>query len=174
MVIVTRLLKKHLGEDNKNHRNFHGRQSKRWHPSITSAQLIAMSSIYAFDVYKTYINKKATNAQIITQSHIGVVGSWLVVSSLATAFHKGGVDLIWLLYMLGKLESGLNCILSLSLTSVQGILIWPALFPTMFALVWKKQTRLAAILSPLIGMAAGIATWVRVAQAMYAKQWTKG
>lgn len=63
--------------------------------SVASAQLIAMSSIYAFDIYKTYINKKAQNAQIITQSHIGVVGSWLIVSSLATAFHKGGVDLNW-------------------------------------------------------------------------------
>jgi urea-proton symporter len=72
--------------------------------SITSAQLIAMSSIYAFDVYKTYINPKATNAQIITQSHVGVVGAWLVVSSLATAFHKGGVDLNWLLYMLGRIS----------------------------------------------------------------------
>lgn len=71
--------------------------------SITSAQLIAMSSIYSFDVYKTYINKKATNAQIILHSHIGVVGSWLVVSSVATAFHQGGVDLNWLLYMLGEL-----------------------------------------------------------------------
>ena len=71
--------------------------------SITSAQLIAMSSIYAFDVYKTYINPKATNAQIITQSHVGVVGAWLVVSSLATAFHRGGVDLNWLLYMLGRI-----------------------------------------------------------------------
>ena len=37
----------------------------------------------------------------------------------------------------------------------------------MFALVWKKQTRLAAILSPLIGMTAGIVTWVKVAEAMY-------
>jgi urea-proton symporter len=71
--------------------------------SITSAQLIAMSSIYAFDIYKTYFHPKATNAQIITQSHIGVVGSWLIVSSLATAFHEGGVNLNWLLYMLGIL-----------------------------------------------------------------------
>lgn len=43
----------------------------------------------------------------------------------------------------------------------------PALFPTMFALVWKKQTRLAAIVSPIIGMAVGIAVWVVVAQNMY-------
>ena len=71
--------------------------------SITSAQLIAMSSIYAFDVYKTYINKKATNAQVIRQSHIGVVGAWLIVSTLATAFYEGGVDLNWLLYFLGIL-----------------------------------------------------------------------
>jgi urea-proton symporter len=37
----------------------------------------------------------------------------------------------------------------------------------MFALVWKKQTRLAAMLSPLAGMAAGLAVWVTTAQHMY-------
>ena len=71
--------------------------------SISSAQLIAMSSIFSFDVYGTYINKKATNQQLIRMSHIGVVGAALINSTLATAFHEGGVDLNWLLYFLGIL-----------------------------------------------------------------------
>lgn len=60
-----------------------------------------MSSIFSFDIYGTYINKSATDKQIIRASHIGVVGAALLVSALATAFHKGGVDLNWTIYMLG-------------------------------------------------------------------------
>lgn len=71
--------------------------------SITSAQLIAMSSIFSFDIYGTYINKKPTNKQLIRMSHVGVIGAWLIVSSMSTGFHEGGVDLNWLLYMLGIL-----------------------------------------------------------------------
>ncbi|EXJ87089.1 hypothetical protein A1O3_04047 [Capronia epimyces CBS 606.96] len=116
--------------------------------SVSSAQLIAMSSIFSFDIYGTYINKKATNAQIIKWSHIGVVVSALLNSTLATAFHQGGVDLNWLLYFLG-------------------ILICPGTFPTAFALVWKRQTRAAAVISPLIGMACGLAVWIGTAYAYY-------
>lgn len=71
--------------------------------SVSSAELIAISSIFSFDIYKTYLNKKATNKQIIRMSHVGVIGAWLVVSSMATGFYKGGVDLNWLLYFLGIL-----------------------------------------------------------------------
>ena len=62
-----------------------------------------MSSIFSFDIYGTYINKRATNAQLIKWSHIGVVGSALLISTLSTALYKVGVDLNWLLYFLGIL-----------------------------------------------------------------------
>lgn len=69
---------------------------------MSSAQLIAMSSIFSFDIYGTYIAKGlATDRQIIKASHIGVVFSALLISALSTAFHKGGVDLNWCIYMLG-------------------------------------------------------------------------
>jgi urea-proton symporter len=83
--------------------------------SITSAQLIAMSSIFSFDIYGTYINKNATNKQLIRMSHVGVVGSWLIVSTLATAFYEGGVDLNWLLYFLGIMIWSVESRLSLKM-----------------------------------------------------------
>ncbi|KIX03525.1 uncharacterized protein Z518_07078 [Rhinocladiella mackenziei CBS 650.93] len=43
----------------------------------------------------------------------------------------------------------------------------PATFPTAFALVWKRQTRATAIISPLIGMACGLAVWVGTAYGLY-------
>jgi urea-proton symporter len=69
--------------------------------SVTSAQLIAVSSIVSFDIYGAYINKEATDKELIRWSHIGVLGTALFISSFATALHKGGVDLNWTIYMLG-------------------------------------------------------------------------
>jgi Na+/proline symporter len=55
--------------------------------------MIATSSIISFDIYGTYINKNPTDKQLIRWSHIGVVFTSIFISSLATAFHKGGVDM---------------------------------------------------------------------------------
>ena len=99
-----------------------------------------MSSIISFDIYGTYINKRPSDKQLIRASHIGVVGCTLLISTIATAFHKGGVNFNWTLYMLG-------------------IVVCPGTFPTCFALLWKGQTRRAAIISPVFGMLCGFAVW---------------
>lgn len=116
--------------------------------SIASAQLIAMSSIISFDIYGTYINTNPSDKQLIRWSHIGVVASSLFISTLATAFHLGGVDMTWLLYAIGNM-------------------INPGVFPTCFALLWKGQTQIAAITAPLVGMAAGISVWMGTSYALY-------
>lgn len=62
--------------------------------SIASAQMIATSSILSFDIYGTYFNKKATDKDLIRWSHIGVVATSIFISTIATAFHRGGVDMV--------------------------------------------------------------------------------
>ncbi|OJI96223.1 hypothetical protein ASPVEDRAFT_78001 [Aspergillus versicolor CBS 583.65] len=116
--------------------------------SIASAQMIATSSIISFDIYGTYVNKTPTNSQLLRWSHIGVVATSLFISTLATAFHKGGVDMSWLLYMIG-------------------LFTCPGVFPTCFALLWKRQTKQAAIISPIVGMVCGLAVWFGSAYAYY-------
>ncbi|KAL3472385.1 Sodium:solute symporter family-domain-containing protein [Aspergillus californicus] len=116
--------------------------------SVASAQLIAVSSIVSFDIYGGYFNKKPTDRQLIRWSHVGVVGCALFISTFATALHKGGVDLNWLIYMIG-------------------IVICPGTIPTCFALLWKKQSKAAAIASPMVGMAAGFAVWFGTAHKLY-------
>lgn len=108
--------------------------------SIASAQMIATSSIISFDIAGTYFIKKPTDKQLIRWSHFGVVFTSLFISSLATAFQKGGVDMTWTLYMMGNV-------------------INPGCIPTMLALLWKRQTKLAAIVSPIFGMACGLSVW---------------
>lgn len=107
-----------------------------------------MSSVISFDIYGTYINKNPTNKQLIRWSHIGVVFSALFVSTLATAFHEGNINFTWLLYMLG-------------------IIACPGVFPTCFALLWKRQTKAAAIASPIIGGISGFGVWFGTAYHYY-------
>lgn len=41
------------------------------------------------------------------------------------------------------------------------------MFPTVFTLMWKRQTKTAAIIAPIVGFAAGITAWVASAHAYY-------
>ncbi|KAI1073620.1 urea active transporter [Whalleya microplaca] len=109
--------------------------------STLSAQVIAVSSIISFDIYRTYINPRATDRDVIRWSHYGVVFFALVAAAFSTLLHYVGIDLNWTLYMLG-------------------VLTCPGIFPTTFTILWRKQNKAAAIISPLLGMVTGIAVWL--------------
>lgn len=70
--------------------------------STLSAQVIAVSSIFTFDFYRTYINKNAGNKDVIRWSHLGVVLFAAISASLTAAFNYGGINMGWTLYMIGK------------------------------------------------------------------------
>ncbi|VUC35449.1 unnamed protein product [Clonostachys rosea] len=116
--------------------------------STTSAQLIAVSSIGSFDIYRTYINPKASDKQVIRVSHWVVVGFGIFASAFATALHYGGVDLNWMGYFLATI-------------------IYPGIIPMSMTILWKKQSKAAAIISPILGLASGIAAWLGSAYAYY-------
>lgn len=116
--------------------------------STISAQVIAVSSIITFDIYRQYINRAATDRDVIRWSHIGVVIFGLFSAAFSTALYYGSVDLGWTLYMLG-------------------VLTCPGIFPTTFTILWKRQSREAAIISPILGLLTGLAAWLGSAQALY-------
>lgn len=116
--------------------------------STISAQVISVSSIVSFDIYRQYINPNASDRDAIRWSHIGVVGFGIFSAAFSTALHYGNVDLGWTLYMLG-------------------VLTCPGILPTVFTILWKRQSKVAAIVSPLLGMATGIAVWLGTAHALY-------
>ncbi|KAI9150821.1 putative DUR3-Urea permease [Paramyrothecium foliicola] len=116
--------------------------------STISAQVISVSSIISFDIYRQYFNRSATDRDAIRWSHIGVVFFGLFSAAFSTALYYGSVDLGWTLYMLG-------------------VLTCPGIFPTVFTILWKKQSKLAAVASPLLGLATGIAVWLGSASALY-------
>ncbi|CRG90864.1 putative urea active transporter 1 [Talaromyces islandicus] len=109
--------------------------------STLSAQVIAVSSIISFDIYREYFNRDATDAQIIRWSHVGVVGFALFSAAFSTMLYYVGADLQWTLYMLG-------------------VVTCPGIFPMAFTVLWRRQTTTAAILAPILGLATGLAVWL--------------
>ncbi|ODV96343.1 hypothetical protein PACTADRAFT_41131 [Pachysolen tannophilus NRRL Y-2460] len=116
--------------------------------STVSAQMISVSSIMSFDIYKSYINKDAQNHQLIRLSHFGVVFFGLFSAGFSLMLHYVGVNMTWFGYF-------------------YSMIICPGVIPLLFAITWDKQTKLAFFVSPIIGMAAGIATWLSTAYKFY-------
>ncbi|KAJ5220462.1 hypothetical protein N7468_009666 [Penicillium chermesinum] len=109
--------------------------------STLSAQVIAVSSILSFDVYREYFKKSATDKDLIRASHFGVIFFAAFSAGFSTMLHYVGIDLGWTLYMLG-------------------VVTCPGIFPMVFTILWRHQSKAAAILSPILGMASGIAVWL--------------
>ncbi|KAK2601784.1 hypothetical protein QQS21_004668 [Conoideocrella luteorostrata] len=116
--------------------------------STISAQVISVSSIISFDIYRQYFNKNAKDRDAIRWSHIGVVAFGFFSAAFSTALHYGKVDLSWTLYMLG-------------------VLTCPGIIPTVFTILWNRQSKLAAVSSPLLGMATGIGVWLGSASTLH-------
>lgn len=116
--------------------------------STVSSSMIAVSSILSFDVYKTYLNPKVTDQKLVKVSHLTVVLHGVFMSAIAIALNYGGANLTWL----GYFRPVLSC---------SGII------PLAFTLGWSGQTRLAAILAPVLGFLTGLAIWLSTAYHMY-------
>ncbi|EXJ77969.1 hypothetical protein A1O3_09128 [Capronia epimyces CBS 606.96] len=109
--------------------------------SSSSSELIAVSSILTFDVYKVYIKPSASPKDLIFVSHIMICFFALVMAAFACIWNAIGIDLGWLFL-------------------VMGLLIGGAVFPAAFAVTWKGQTRAGAVSGALSGLAAGLIAWL--------------
>ncbi|KAF4211400.1 hypothetical protein CNMCM8980_002360 [Aspergillus fumigatiaffinis] len=116
--------------------------------STLSAQVIAVSSILSFDVYREYFNRKASDRDIIRSSHFGVIFFAAFSAGFSTMLHYVGIDLGWTLYMLG-------------------VVTCPGIFPMAFTILWRQQNKAAAILSPVLGLATGLGVWLGTAKHFY-------
>ncbi|CAM9024311.1 unnamed protein product [Wickerhamomyces anomalus] len=116
--------------------------------STVSAQLISVSSIISFDVYRNYINPKATNKQLINVSHLGVIFFGLFSAGFSIMLHYVGVDMTWFSYFYSMLNT-------------------PGVIPMIFLITWKHQSKAAFIISPILGIIAGLAVWTGTAYALY-------
>ncbi|KAL4894700.1 Sodium:solute symporter family-domain-containing protein [Aspergillus ambiguus] len=108
--------------------------------SSTSAELIAVSSLLTFDVYKTYFHPQASSATLVRVSHWGIIVFALVLAAFCCILNAVGLSLTWVLTILGVIVGG-------------------ASVPVGFILLWDRMSTTAAILSPWIGLICGMVVW---------------
>lgn len=116
--------------------------------STISSSMIAVSSILSYDIYKTYFNQKVTDQQLVRVSHLTVVIHGVFITGISIALNYGGANMTWI----GYLRPIISC---------------PGIMPLIFTLFWSRQTRLAAIVSPVLGFITGLAVWLATTKSMY-------
>jgi SSS family transporter len=62
--------------------------------SASSAELIAVSSIWTYDIYQTYINPKASGKFLIRMSHVSCVVYAIILASFSTGLFYAGVGMV--------------------------------------------------------------------------------
>ncbi|PWY90406.1 hypothetical protein BO94DRAFT_593223 [Aspergillus sclerotioniger CBS 115572] len=116
--------------------------------STVSSSMIAVSSILSFDMYKTYVNPEASDRRLLGVSHLAVVFHAIFITGISIALNYGGANMTWIGYF-------------------RPILSCPGIIPLGLTLFWSRQTRLAAILSPVLGFFTGLAIWLATAKSLY-------
>ncbi|KAK7677837.1 hypothetical protein QCA50_019149 [Cerrena zonata] len=109
--------------------------------SAASAELIGVSSLFAYDLYRTYFRPKASGAEIVRVSHYFICFWAVWMGAWATILHKASIDLGWLFY-------------------VQGVVLSPAVVPIGLTVTWSKLTRAGVFSGCIIGAVLGMLAWM--------------
>ena len=85
--------------------------------SAMSAELIAISSVFTYDVYRSYINPKASGKKLIFMSHCAVVVFAYVMAAFAIGLYYAGIGMGYLYELMGIIIGGAVLPLALTLLS---------------------------------------------------------
>ncbi|KAJ5654585.1 Sodium/solute symporter [Penicillium lividum] len=116
--------------------------------SAFSAQLIAVSSIFTYDIYQAYIDPNAKGKRLVWISHMTCIVYAIIMAAFATGLYYAGVGMGYL-YLL------------------MGVIISSAVFPGAMTLLWKGQNWIAAAVSPPLGLAISLIAWLVTTQTQY-------
>jgi SSS family transporter len=116
--------------------------------SAGSAELVAVSSLLTYDIYRTYKKPSATGRQLMKFSRVSIVTFGLGMGILALILFELGVSLQYVYLSMG-------------------IFIGSAVAPVLLAISWNKTNRIAAMLGAICGLACGFTSWVVSADFLY-------
>ncbi|RCK55815.1 Urea active transporter [Candida viswanathii] len=109
--------------------------------SAMSSELIAVSTIATYDIYRTYINPEATGKKLIWYSHVSVIIFAYSMAGFAIGLYYAEVAMGYLYEMMGVIIGG--AVLSSTLTILS-----------------KKQNWHAATFTPIISTSLAIMAWL--------------
>lgn len=115
--------------------------------SAGSAELIAVSSLITYDVYRTYKNPKASGRQLLKVSRATIVGFGIGMGGLAVILLSMGLSLGFV-YL------------------AMGVLIGSAVIPIALTITWKRTNKYCATFGAIAGLFVALGTWVGVAASL--------
>ena len=113
--------------------------------SASSAEYIAVSSIFTYDIYQTYFDPQAKGTTLINMAHICVVVYAILLAGFSTGLYYIGISMGYLYLMMG-------------------VIISSAVLPATLTLMWSKQNTVAATLSPILGLCCSLIAWLVTAK----------
>ncbi|KAI4254537.1 MAG: hypothetical protein LQ352_003045 [Teloschistes flavicans] len=116
--------------------------------SASSAEYIAVSSIFTYDIYKTYFEPTASGRKLVYMAHTCVVAYAILLAAFSTALYYIGISMGYLYLMMG-------------------VIISSAVLPAAVTLLWSGQNMIAATLSPILGLACSLIAWLVTAKKQY-------
>ncbi|KAI0254582.1 urea transporter [Lactifluus subvellereus] len=115
--------------------------------SASSAELIAVSSILTYDIYKRYINPHATEAQVLNVSHAMVAFFALCMGLAGLIFFYIGISMGWLY-------------------TFMGVILGSAVVPIALCITWSRANKWGCLGGSLAGFVAGIVAWLVTTSAL--------
>lgn len=135
--------------------------------SASSAEFIAVSSIFTYDIYQTYINPKASGRRLIYMAHTCVVVYAVLLAGFSTGLYCE-FTLIYSVEYSSLTNSRTDIGISIGyLYLMMGVIISAAVLPTALTLLWSKQNMIAATLSPVLGLVSSLIAWLVTAKKTY-------
>ncbi|VVT46620.1 uncharacterized protein SAPINGB_P001304 [Magnusiomyces paraingens] len=116
--------------------------------SAFSSELISTSSIATYDIYKSYINPKASGKTLILISHSALIFFAFSMAGFSVGLYYVGISMGYL-YLL------------------MGVIISAAVIPASLTLLWKGQNFYAATISPVLGFISALVTWLVTAKCLF-------
>ena len=113
-----------------------------------SSQLVSVSSLVTYDVFRTYLKPSSTGRELIRISRFTILAFGIGMGILASLLFHSGFSLQYVYLMMG-------------------ILIGSAVAPISFAILWNKTNRYAATSAAIIGLVCGVTSWFWSANFMY-------
>jgi len=113
-----------------------------------SAELTAVSSLFTYDVYRTYLNPSASGRQLVKISRMVVLFFGCGMGLLGISIIQFGFSLQFI-YL------------------TMGIIIGSAVIPIALTLTWKKTNKIAASSGAIVGLSLGVSVWLYSAYVLF-------
>lgn len=113
--------------------------------SSFNSELVATSSIFTYDIYRTYFKPDASGKTLVWMSHASMVIYSTIICCISVGLWYNGISMGYM-YLL------------------MGVLISAAVIPATLTLLWNGQNRWAATFAPILGATCAIIAWLVTAK----------